>query len=84
MSKWIRVNDQLPYEGNYMVSFLIKVLGRETPFIDKRLYAEGYFNPQTGWSIENRYIYHPLYQQPYQSEQMRVTHWMPLPEPPKC
>lgn len=82
MSEWINVEDRLPKQGNLLVTFLIECMGYEKPE-DRRFYAEGYFNPRSGWAVENRNI--PCYLSPagFSSKHMRVTHWMPLPEVPK-
>ncbi len=80
--EWTNVNEQLPKKGYYIVTFLIEVLGDEKPFEDIRLYAAGSFNPEIGWKIDNRYVHDYRYEQPYISNKLRVTDWMPLPEVP--
>jgi len=81
--EWISVNEKMPLEGYYLVSFLLECFGSDTPFEDRRFYARGYFDPETGWSIENKYILEPRHATGYWSLKCRVTHWMPLPTPPK-
>lgn len=81
--EFTNVNEKLPEKGSYLVCFAIECLGIETSFVDLILYAEGYFNPQTGWKIANRFVYDCRYEQPYVSNNLRVISWMPLPSPPK-
>jgi len=80
--KWISVKDGLPKDlQKVLVSFLIEVLGMETPFTDKRLYAEGFFNPETGWSIENCYVRDSRYPSGFICDNLRITHWTPFLTP---
>lgn len=79
----ISVKKNLPKEGSYLVRFTIRLLGTSTPFEDKVFYAEGYFNPSRGWSIENRYVKDCRYEQEYIDFPFDVTHWMEHPEPPQ-
>ena len=68
MSEWISVEDRLPGETRAEVLFFVSELNQ----------AEiGKFNESTGkWIVPYRESY-------YQNGFNYVTHWMPLPEPPK-
>lgn len=81
--EWISVKDKLPIEGSYLVFFYINVIGLETSVVKKFMYAEGYFDPETGWSIENKIIREWRHESGYTDVMIRVTHWMPLPQFPK-
>lgn len=75
-AEWINTNKRLPPKGAYLVRFLIEVLGVETPFEDKKLYAEGHFNPQAGWIVENGIIYDYMSAKGFSGNKLRVTHWL--------
>lgn len=80
MSEWISVYNELPKDQEVLVRFTMKILGYETPFMDKVLYAQGYFDHTSGWNVENRYITDIRYEQPYLDFKIYITHWMPLPK----
>ena len=61
----------------------MEVVGVETRFELKKLYAEAYFDPHSAWRIENRYIKLTRYKQGFVDLPIKVTHWMPMPELPK-
>lgn len=68
MNKWISVEDRLPAEtGAYLCATLDKAEGITDIFI------------HSFWVIEHRDSINKFGCKPYQ----KVTHWMPLPEPPK-
>lgn len=68
MSKWISVEDRLPDEARPEVLFFVSELNQ---------IELGKFNETTGkWIVPYSDVY-------YQNGFNWVTHWMPLPEPPK-
>jgi|GEM_PF-2870310 hypothetical protein len=71
MSKWISVKDRLPEKDNedwYIIVLTRERRGREA----KRIVRVGYWDcyHKRFWGFEAGFDY-------------TVTHWMPLPEPPK-
>jgi len=79
---WIKCSDECPKEGWWLVSFLLEMPGSDTAFEDRRHYAKGHFNPETGWVVENDAVAHYLFVDKYRSCCFRVTHWQVLEEPP--
>lgn len=83
MAKWISVKDRLPKEsGSYLVSLHQEddELGKSSDcvlFAWYQPYNLLFFNKDIGWSLLNEF--YDL------SDRLRpcITHWMPLPEPPK-
>ena len=75
MSDWISVEDRLPEEGPVLVRWVGEFFGHEDPRTDVGYYDDpaDYDDPDDGqgwlfWRHE---------------QEIKVTHWMPLPEPPR-
>ena len=67
---WIDVNDRLPNDDDYVLVF-----DTEYNSVSEVIYNSKYFNQKGFWLNENG--------GEYEHEYKNVTHWMPLPEPPK-
>ena len=67
MGEWISVEDRLPDKGQYVISCLVAIDGSW-----KHVGCDVYFGDGR-WAMI----------MPNECEEMKVTHWMPLPEPPK-
>ena len=72
--KWILLNKQKPDEGQYVLTYptFISNVFKDEPRHVLR-YINGTFKYYLGDSIH----------EPYNSFIESITHWMPLPEPPK-
>lgn len=75
MDKWISVEDELPETGFLPITTQSKSVliwidsGKDSQDIEL-----GYWSEYDGWNIENALIDAPI---------INVTHWQPLPPPPK-
>ena len=87
MSKWISVKDRLPPDLEEVL-----ILVKETEFYGQyKEFSKYYFCQYIGcvddgewytvWCNGHRYIKDTA-KEPY-ADKLEVTHWMPLPEPPK-
>lgn len=70
-SQWISVKDRLPYDSDESVLVIANGKFRNIT-LDKAFELACYYKDD-GWVLES----YP------DMENVRVTHWMPLPEPPK-
>lgn len=67
-NNWINVHERMPKQGTDVIGWFM---------LDEDFFAGCvWFSPQEGWLISSK---------PFadQQERLIVTHWMPLPEPPK-
>ena len=71
MSKWISVKARLPDDSDELVLVIASGKFRNTT-LDESFELACYYKDD-GWVLES----YP------DMENVRVTHWMPLPEPPK-
>jgi len=69
--EWIDVNDRLPEFGNYLVAY------QNPSDINKRFYVI------TSWMVRGKWYYDNSGIEPAEDQTLKITHWMPLPEPPK-
>ena len=69
--KWIPVSERLPEDGE---SVLIAVDSAFAPYC--HVYEAFHHSAATQWATANGLYFHGV-------EYARVTHWMPLPEPPE-
>lgn len=70
MNKWISVEDRLPEkEGNYIVA---EKKGNGETYVTERGLLHWANGPSWCLSWQEQYVH-----------EIKVTHWMPLPEPPK-
>lgn len=69
--EWISVEDRLPNKNNYVLAFVDSFVwvGKQIKILSPRGFANGKWIV-ADWDTGN-YIHY------------NVTHWMPLPEPPK-
>ena len=68
--KWIPVTERLPDKAEKCLAVVKSLFGKGNPYIQLMWYGKNgfhYSDPDFGYMNMNRY----------------VTHWMPLPEPPK-
>jgi hypothetical protein len=75
MSEWIDVNDRLPEENVVVIlsedgNFETGWYGHGTEYMSEKLFT-GFFIHNTGYDGDSAH------------SQGNVTHWQPLPEPPK-
>lgn len=70
MSEWISVKDRLPECGEKCLAVLNTIFGS---YVDLFIYTNDILTNEPGF-----YCIYNLY---YRMD--KVTHWMPLPEPPK-
>ena len=78
MAEWISVKDRLP---NIDIDVVIFAVGKSDLFENKVAITHRYY-PMRWWNKESEYI---DWLQPWQyfTANYEITHWMPLPEPPK-
>ena len=69
--EWISVKDKLPPNGDKLVLIVVNGKGKNLTFRNAVEIAN--YTSKDGWILET----FP------ELENMQVTHWMPLPEPPK-
>lgn len=69
--EWISVKDKLPPNGDELV--LVVVHGYRGDIVSMNAVEIGSYTSKDGWILKT----FP------ELENMQVTHWMPLPEPPK-
>ena len=79
MSEWISVEDQLPLQADYAMPGCyecIRVLVTDGDHVTTQLFVRGKVEGinDSAWSGWEDYAY----LNPHE-----ITHWMPLPEPPK-
>ena len=73
MTEWISVTERLP---GYDVPVLVTYLG----YVDKKPYSDAVAK----WSLEtSRYSEGWVWTLDEGEVEVKITHWMPLPEPPK-
>jgi len=80
--KWISVNDRLPPIRKPVWAFSLDY-DDESPFIAARMNKQRWAGLQDSWAYRSGKW--KMYSEPeslYQDE-YKITHWMPLPEPPK-
>ena len=73
MSEWISVKDRLPDEDELRV--LVVANGRINDVILQGAYELAEYLGNGVWILDNTLI--------AETQDFEVTHWMPLPEPPK-
>ena len=88
MSEWISVKDRLPENADHPNAFCPRYLVQT-----KYGTSEGWYNPNKGcwytlvWFLIGRYDEDDIDMErgdiPKISNKIEVTHWMPMPEPPK-
>jgi hypothetical protein len=74
---WISVEDRLPPNEDFVLAVVngsYKVPGMNVTFVNGMVIAS-WFGDFGGWDLDGYPEHDP--------EQLKVTHWMPLPEPPK-
>ncbi len=71
MCEWISVNDGLPEDADGCVLVAANGAYKNIQLINALMMAE--YNQEEGWILEM----YPEY------EEVEVTHWMPLPQPPE-
>ena len=77
MSEWISVEDRLP-EANDTLR-VAGHIGESKIFVSQAMYQEG-----DGWvSVHAAYEYQNVESYGFEDSGLKVTHWQPLPEPPK-
>lgn len=87
MTDWISVKDRLPEEEQDVLMYTseIEIYGRhkEKKHLQHDIYRGYYEDGQwlTSYCYGCEYIY--KMNEKYPNELIEVTHWMPLPEPPK-
>ena len=69
--EWISVKDKLPPHGDELVLIVVNGKGKNLTFRNAVEIAN--YTSKDGWILET----FP------ELENMQVTHWMPLPEPPQ-
>lgn len=78
MSDWISVNHKTPNDGQYVVAADIGHACIYSAFVC--YYSQGCFTPDTGGLQAGNYDGGAVI---YVDGNTTITHWMPLPEPPK-
>lgn len=82
MSKWISVTERLPdTDGEYLI-FSNGYVGILPPCISTALFAKSLRGKCLMWDEPDRSGFYN-YDGEGEWEEKGVTHWMPLPEPPK-
>lgn len=71
MPEWTSVKDKLPEDDGYV---LVYAVGKYDTVLEIARYAQREsVNGPKGW----------IYPYPFFPQEYTITHWMPLPEPPK-
>lgn len=84
-NNWISVKDRLP-EEIHRINYYDKVAGEasftESDTVVCRIIYDEEIQYVTGIFTDGQwYLYHDMYNE--ETEELHVTHWMPLPEPPE-
>jgi hypothetical protein len=69
--EWIPVSESVPANDETVLVYVEH--GKAGNIHFDGAYENGFFEPGTGWGLED----HP------DVEELRITHWMPYPAPPK-
>ena len=82
MRKWISVNKRLPKQDvdNASVNLLIAIQYRDDSHGEHRTLCTGYLLENEWWTYGDHSC-HKIGDTYYSGD--KVTHWMPLPKPPK-
>jgi len=78
MGEWISVDEMMPNDWQYVVAADIGDGCIYSAFVCH--YSSGCFNPDTGGLQASNYDGGAVI---YADSNTPITHWMPLPEPPK-
>jgi hypothetical protein len=70
--EWISVEKRLPEDASNVIIAIDKINDMDGLIYHFRVYLGWYGNDRKNWYIDSIPVKHPI----------KVTHWMPLPEPP--